>query len=51
MKSYNIQNYIRYKEDIKQAMSRIDGKFWDEYTRDDNLPITKERVKKLWNWL
>jgi DNA-directed RNA polymerase specialized sigma subunit len=50
MKSYNIQNYIRYKEDIKQAMSRIDGKFWDEYTRDELiikfLPLVENIAKK-----
>jgi RNA polymerase sigma factor (sigma-70 family) len=50
MKSYNIQNYIRYKEDIKQSMSRIDGKFWDEYTRDELiikfLPLVENIAKK-----
>ena len=50
MKSYNIQNYIRYKEDIKQAMSRIYGKFWDEYTRDELivkfLPLVENIAKK-----
>lgn len=50
MKSYNIQNYIRYKEDIKQAMSRIDGKFWDEYTRDELiikfLPLVENIARK-----
>ncbi len=35
MKKYNIQNYIRYKEDVKKSTSRIEGKFWDEYTRDE----------------
>jgi len=50
VKSYNIQNYIRYKEDIKQSMSRIDGKFWDEYTRDELiikfLPLVENIAKK-----
>jgi RNA polymerase sigma factor (sigma-70 family) len=50
MKSYNIQNYIRYKEDIKQSMSRIKGKFWDEYTRDELiikfLPLVENIAKK-----
>ena len=32
MKKYNIQNYVRYKEDIKLSMP--EGLFWDEYTRD-----------------
>ena len=29
MKKYNIPNYIRYKEDIKESMP--DGKTWHEY--------------------
>jgi len=33
MKKYNIQNYIRYKEDLKLSMP--EGLFWDEYTRDE----------------
>ena len=32
MKKYNIENYIRYKEDLKLCMP--EGLFWDEYTRD-----------------
>ena len=35
MKKYNIQNYIRYKEDVKQAVARLEGKMWDEYTREE----------------
>lgn len=35
MKKYNIQNYIRYKEDVKKSLKRVEGKFWDEYTRDE----------------
>jgi len=33
MKKYNVQNYIRYKEDVKA--SHPQGKMWDEYTRDE----------------
>ena len=33
MKKYNVKNYIRYKEDVKQ--SQPEGKFYDEYTRDE----------------
>ena len=33
MKKYNVQNYIRYKEDLKASMP--EGLFWDEYTRDE----------------
>ena len=35
MKKYNVQNYIRYKEDVKESINRIEGKFFDEYTRDE----------------
>jgi len=33
MKKYNVQNYIRYKEDVKASQPQ--GKMWDEYTRDE----------------
>lgn len=33
MKKYNVKNYIRYKEDVKQ--SQPEGKFYDEYTRKE----------------
>lgn len=50
MKSYNIPNYIRYKEDIKQTNVRIEGKFWDEYTREELiakfLPLVENISKK-----
>jgi hypothetical protein len=29
MKKYNIQNYIRYKEDVKTSILNIEGKSWD----------------------
>ena len=35
MKKYNIQNYIRYKEDLKTSIANLEGKFWDEYTREE----------------
>ena len=35
MKSYNVQNYIRYKKDLELTLGRLEGKFWDEYTRDE----------------
>ena len=35
MKKYNIQNYIRYKEDLKQALLRLEGKDWKDCTRED----------------
>ena len=33
MKKYNIQNYIRYKEDVKDSIERIGNKDFHEYTR------------------
>ena len=35
MKNYNIQNYVRYKNDVKFAIDRLDGKMWDEYTGEE----------------
>ena len=35
MKKYNIQNYIRYKEDLKESIP--EGKMWDEYTRNEMI--------------
>tara|TARA_X000001388_G_scaffold33870_1_gene23896 strand:- start:188 stop:943 length:756 start_codon:yes stop_codon:yes gene_type:complete len=50
MKKYNIQNYIRYKEDVKDCISRIEGKFWNEYTRDELivkfLPLVENLARK-----
>ncbi len=50
MKKYNIQNYIRYKEDLKSTLGNIEGKFWDEYTRDEMiikfLPLVETMARK-----
>jgi RNA polymerase sigma factor (sigma-70 family) len=50
MKKYNIQNYIRYKEDVKTSTINIEGKFWDEYTRDELivkfLPLVENLARK-----
>ena len=50
MKKYNIQNYIRYKNDMGHAISRLEGKFWDEYTRDELiikfLPLVENLARK-----
>ena len=50
MKKYNIQNYIRYKEDVKQAIARLEGKMWDEYTREELttkfLPLVENIARK-----
>jgi RNA polymerase sigma factor (sigma-70 family) len=48
MKKYNVQNYIRYKEDIKQSMP--EDKFYDYYTRDELiikfLPLVENLARK-----
>jgi len=35
MKKYNIQNYLRYKQDVKDSMP--EEKFYDYYTRDEMI--------------
>ncbi len=48
MKKYNVQNYIRYKEDIKKSMPG--DKFYDYYTRDELivkfLPLVENLARK-----
>ena len=50
MKSYNIQNYIRYKNDITIAIARLKDKMWDEYTREELtikfLPLVENIARK-----
>ena len=48
MKSYNIDNYIRYKKDVEA--SQPESKQWSEYTRDELivkfLPLVENIAKK-----
>ena len=37
MKKYNIQNYLRYKEDVKTSIANLEGLMWDEYNTKENL--------------
>jgi len=50
MKKYNVQNYIRYKNDLKKRISYLEGKFWDEYSRDELiikfLPLVENLARK-----
>lgn len=50
MKKYNIQNYIRYKNDVKKTTARIGDKIWSEYTRDELivkfLPLVENIARK-----
>ena len=50
MKSYNIQNYIRYKEDIKQTNKDSESTDFKSYPRDKLiarfLPLVENIAKK-----
>ena len=50
MKSYNIQNYIRYKNDIAQAIKRIPDRDYHEYSRKELtilfLPLVENIARK-----
>ncbi|HCD67787.1 MAG TPA: hypothetical protein DEQ56_04840, partial [Bacteroidetes bacterium] len=50
MKKYNIQNYIRYKEDLKTSICNLEGKFYDEYTRNELIvkfmPLVENLARK-----
>ena len=48
MKQYNSENFSRYKQDVKA--SQPEGKFWDEYTRDELIikfmPLVENIARK-----
>tara|TARA_R110001606_G_C15183348_1_gene629622 strand:+ start:96 stop:842 length:747 start_codon:yes stop_codon:yes gene_type:complete len=48
MKQYDSNNYSRYKKDLK--LSQPEGKFWDEYTRDELItkfmPLVENLARK-----
>ena len=48
MRKYNVQNYIRYKEDLKRSMPK--NKFYDYYTRDEMIvkfmPLVENLARK-----
>ncbi len=48
MKKYNVQNYIRYKNDLKKSMP--EKKFYDYYTRDELIikfmPLVENLARK-----
>jgi len=50
MKKYNIQNYIRYKNDIALAIKRIEDKPWEEYNNREIiikfLPLVENIARK-----
>jgi len=50
MKKYHVPNYIRYKNDVKASIARLEGKMWDEYTREELiikfLPLVENIARK-----
>ena len=50
MKKYNVQNYVRYKKDVKTSIANLEGKFWDEYTKDELIikfmPLVENLARK-----
>ena len=50
MKKYNIQNYVRYKEDITKSINAIAEKQYNDYTRDELiktlLPLVETIARK-----
>ena len=47
MKHYNIQNYIRYKEDFEVTLKRIPNKEWKDYTRDELIMVFMPPVENI----
>jgi len=50
MKKYNVQNYVRYKKDLKTSIYNLEGKFWNEYSRNELivkfLPLVENLARK-----
>ena len=50
MKKYNIQNYIRYKEDLKRSLARIEHKSWKDCNREELItkfmPLVESLARK-----
>ena len=47
MKHYNIQNYIRHKEDIEKRIKHISLKHWQDYTRDELIIVFMPLVENI----
>ena len=48
MKSYNVQNYIRYKKDLEQTYKRLKQAYnYEDYTRDELIIIFTPLVENL----
>ena len=52
MRKYNIKNYIRYKEDLKESLARLPdyGTDYHKYTRDELItqfmPLVESMARK-----
>ena len=50
MKKYNVQNYVKYKADVKESILRIGKKQFEDYTRDELvvtfLPLVENLARK-----
>ena len=50
MKNYNVDNYVRYKKDVKNKVNSLEGLMYDEYTREELIikfmPLVEETAKK-----
>ena len=47
MKHYNIQNYVRYKNDLEATLKRLDRKDWQEYTRNELVTVFLPLVENI----
>ena len=47
MKKYNVQNYIRYKQDLETSIKRIGKKEFQEYTRDELITTFMPLVENI----
>ena len=47
MKSYNIQNYIRYKQDLEATLKRIKNKEYIDYTRNELITVFMPLVENI----
>ncbi len=50
MKKYNIQNYVRYKHDMSNALKHLQDKPWESHSRDELiikfLPLVENLARK-----
>jgi RNA polymerase sigma factor (sigma-70 family) len=47
MKSYNLENYVRYKEDLKKKTNSIERKNFNEYSRDELICLFLPLVENI----